>query len=67
MLNNHLSLIRCDVALEPHVDWIHRRGVVISERKRGTTEGALGGGSFVWCKLTKDDVAKFLGGDVHGG
>jgi len=22
---------------------------------------------FVWCKLTKDDVAKFLGGDVHGG
>jgi len=66
-LNNHLSLIRCNVSLEPHVDWVRQRGIVVSEGKRRTAEGALGGGSFVGWKLTKDDVAKFLGGDVHGG
>jgi len=55
-------LIRCDVALEPHIDWIRQRGVVVSEGKRRAAEGALGNDSLVGRKLTKDDIAKFLGG-----
>jgi len=62
MLNYHLLLIRCDVALEPHVGWIRRHGVVISEGKRRAAEGALGDDSLIRCKLTKDDIA-----NVHDG
>jgi len=67
MLNYHLLLIRCDVALEPHVDWICQCSVVISEGKGMAAECALGNDFLIGCKLTKDNIAKFLGGDVHVG